>query len=280
LKKRIWCLILFAFVWGCHHSSFRNQMELEHNKIAEVFCQPVFSDEIELNDEDRQIIEAHPDFQNLQKLAEYLDKRRKYDFLQRVNLLLESHYRDQHKLDPTPEEIWELLCSWWPANSEELLAQQEELLTELADVNLSDAEKAEIESSLEYINQELDAGRIFGKLLDEAVNDERINQIDTAGGFAWGFVSWWKFYKAIHAEYGGRVILLAEGEKAIFPGNLPMPCEAINKWVRELERSGDLVFYEPEFRKLFFEENHWLQCENAVDPPEGIFDCPPWLQKQ
>jgi len=280
LVKRVWCLILFAFVLGCHHSAIHNQMGLERNKIAEVFGQPVFSDEMELNDEDRQRIETHPDFQDRQKLTEYLDKRRKDDFLSRINILLESHYRDQHNLDATPEEIWELLCSWWPANSAELLAQQEDLLTELADVNLSDAEKTEIESSLEFINQELEEGRIFEKPLDEAINAERINKIDTAGGLAWAFISWWKFNKAIHTEYGGKILLPEQGERASLPDNIPEPCDAINKWVRELERNGDLVFYDPELRKFFFEQNYWLQCEDAVDPPENIFDSPPWLQKE
>ncbi len=249
------------------------------NKVAEVFGQPVFSDEMELNDEDRQRIEALPEFQDPRKLTEYLDKRRKDNFLGRMTILLESHYRDQHNLNSTPEETWELLCSWWPASSEELLVEQKDLLANLTDVNLSDTEREEFESSLEYINQELEEGRIFEKPLNEAINDERIKKIDTAGGLAWAFVSWWKFNKAIHAEYGGKVIIPKQGEKVCLPDNIPEPCEAKNKWVRELERNGDVVFYQPELRKLFFENNDWLQCDTAVDPPEGIFDIPPWQLK-
>lgn len=257
----------------------RNRNASERNIIAEVFGQAVFFDEIQVNEEDRQMIEADPSFQDPQKLADYLNTRFEINFLERIHGLLERQYCDQYKLDPTPEEIWDCMCADWRQESIDLLNQRETLLGKLDDATLSQNEREECLSELEDVDQELAELPVFQLSFQEASADGKIDKIDTAIGLGWGLVSWWKFYKAIYAEYGGKVIL-PETENDTFglciTDKIHEHCEAILRWVTELEQKGDLRIYDSKLRELFFKRNYFLDCENSVEPPAHLFDFPPW----
>lgn len=73
----------------------------------------------------------------------------------------------------------------------------------------------------------------------------------------------------------GKVILPASEGNDWF-ARIPIAVEAAARWVRELEKKGDLQILDPELNRIYFEEKYPLQQENAVEAPPHLFDHPPW----
>jgi hypothetical protein len=87
-------------------------------------------------------------------------------------------------------------------------------------------------------------------------------------GILW--VGAWKFNREMYRAYGGRVIFQQAG---------PEPLEAMTRLLREHEKKGTFVIYDPELRRRFWA---YYTTMGHAEMPDGakFLETPWWLQKK
>jgi hypothetical protein len=266
--KRLCWLTLLALALGCHQPVLEKQIIPERIKLAEVFGQPIYSDEIDV-----------PDclmFEDAHKLKELKEKPNKYEFAKAIIIKLEKTYEIEHNLHVSPEEIWELNYAGWKIIEPGILMDREESLLKLSTENICQSDRERLIHRIAGFDKMIAMGSLWEKPLNK-LSDEELESLgisDTVNSTDAKNILRWKFNKAIYNEYGGKVCIPS---KSNFPSDdIPESIEAIAKWIRKLENTGELVIYDNDLKKYLFEKCYPLDANDAVFPPENYFDYPPW----
>lgn len=111
-------------------------------------------------------------------------------------------------------------------------ARRDAVVGQLASAELSGADRAELESELETLN-ELIAGlnEITGDPAAESAED-RAARDEIAGAFIWQ----WKVNQALHREFGGRIV---------YQQGIPEPLDAYRQFLEAAEARGDFAIADP-----------------------------------
>lgn len=153
----------------------------------------------------------------------------------------------------------------WPdaAQRQKLKEEIPALEAKVQSPDLMDADRKSIETSLAY-------NKRFANLTDEQAALEHKNWRDELQrDVGKQFVQTWKTYRALHKQYGGRIIWQQFGIE---------PIDAMRDWRRELEKKGDFVIHDEALRESFwayFLREHPFTTEK---PKGDEFDKPMWLQ--
>lgn len=80
----------------------------------------------------------------------------------------------------------------------------------------------------------------------------------------------WKFNRALHRKYGGRIIFQQAGIE---------PLDAYRQFLEEHEKKGSFEIFDPALRKEFW-KYYTTMPHTYLDPGDANFDTPWWKQKR
>jgi hypothetical protein len=185
---------------------------------------------------------------------------------------LVDRYAAEHDIDVDREEIDAYLESMrrtMENHHKKNLARREELARKLASQGLTDAERQQLTSELDSLNEliaTLEEGE--GGSSEDAEEEKEYREEVAAA-----FIRQWKINRALFRQYGGRVIFQQGG---------PEPLDAYRRFLEEQEEKGAFAIVDRALGEKF-----WYYYRNdaihSFYPPgseeeKKAFDTPWWLQ--
>jgi hypothetical protein len=183
-----------------------------------------------------------------------------------------QQYAKENKIEPTQAELDSFVTK--TEEKEKLIqvnfeADRERLRKELKSSSLSDRDRKAKESELQTIESILKSTREMKEQTKGM--EEQMRQMKRQ--MAQQFVRSWKINKALHAQYGGRVIFQQAGVE---------PLDAYRDFLREQEKKGAFQIldkqYEAGFWKYFTNEamHNFYKKEDSAK----AFDTPWWMMEE
>lgn len=181
-------------------------------------------------------------------------------------------YASEHDIAAKPTEIQAWIDGIERARNEdrsEKEARLTELQGELQAEDLSATERASLESEvaqLEGFLEALDQG-------SDLTAEESAQLEDMERAMARSIIERWKLNRALHREYGGRVIFQQLG---------PEPIDAYRDFLEQQQAEGAFAILEPEFEngfwRYFTDDSIHSFLEPGSDAEAKAFEVPPWEQ--
>jgi hypothetical protein len=182
-----------------------------------------------------------------------------------------SRYADDNGLQPTAEEIATFVARAMERDAveqREMEASRKRLTELLAKPGLSPAERGRLQADLKRVNKILD--RDPGIAQYERDNPGEVRGMEEA--LARDYIRAWKMTRALHRQYGGRVVLQDDG---------PQPLDAYRDFLREQERKGNFDIADARVAARFWNTftNDALYTFVATNRVQAaaLLDTPWWL---
>jgi len=189
--------------------------------------------------------------------------------------LLEE-YREAEGIAPTPEEIDQFVEAAMKANAAshaEFEARQNEIRERLEAEDLTDAERARLESERETLESLLEMNaeqEAFGR--EHFGEDYEAQQRRSQERIGRQMITAWKTNRSLYERYGGRVIFQQAG---------PEPVDAYRRFLEEHRDAGDFEIVDPELREQFWRYFVNDRMHTFYDDEEGAkWMKTPWWQME
>jgi len=154
---------------------------------------------------------------------------------------ISDRFAEQEKIEVTPEEIARFQLTMHKSLERKVVHWRDELQKvqkKLSAPELSEADKSKLKEEAARYRRNFDSE--FELLLENPPDrDTRKSSIEIAKHR----IRAWKIERALHRKYGGRIIFQQFGAEAL---------DARSELYEEAEKQGDLKFFDPGVRHLFY----------------------------
>jgi hypothetical protein len=145
------------------------------------------------------------------------------------------------------------------------------VLKELTDRNAAskglEVTQAEREAYVAHVREALSKDSAVASTLDEETAEDRAARLEIAGAF----ILQWKINRALHQQYGGRIIFQQGG---------PEPLDAYRKFLEERQAAGDFSIEDPalaaEFWRYYRDDSIHSFFEPGSAEEAKAFGAEPW----